>query len=108
LFLLFSNCCTENKREKIDSLLKYIEDRLATLESEKEELKEYQKWDKMKRALEYTLYEQEQRDNRTKELRLQQQREEINLKRDELNARLAESSNTLRSVKRATRDLENR
>jgi len=102
------NCCTENKREKIDSLLKYIEDRLATLESEKEELKEYQKWDKMKRALEYTLYEQEQRDNRTKELRLQQQREEINLKRDELNARLAESSNTLRAVKRATRDLENR
>jgi structural maintenance of chromosome 3 (chondroitin sulfate proteoglycan 6) len=77
----------ENKREKIDSLLKYIEDRLQTLESEKEELKEYQKWDKMKRAVEYTMYEQEQRDNRSKELRLQQQREEVNVKKDELIAR---------------------
>ena len=40
---------TEGKREKIEDLLKYIEDRLKTLEEEKEELKEYQKWDKMRR-----------------------------------------------------------
>ena len=40
---------TEGKREKINDLLKYIEERLATLEDEKEELKEYQKWDKMRR-----------------------------------------------------------
>ena len=39
----------EGKREKINDLLKYIEERLNTLESEKEELKEYQKWDKMRR-----------------------------------------------------------
>lgn len=39
----------EGKREKINDLLKYIEERLATLEDEKEELKEYQKWDKMRR-----------------------------------------------------------
>ena len=39
----------ENKREKIESLLKYIEEKLKTLEEEKEGLKEYQKWDKMKR-----------------------------------------------------------
>ena len=39
----------EGKREKINDLLKYIEERLATLEEEKEELKEYQKWDKMRR-----------------------------------------------------------
>ncbi|XP_014677451.1 PREDICTED: structural maintenance of chromosomes protein 3-like [Priapulus caudatus] len=45
---------TENKREKIEELLKYIDERLNTLEDEKEELKEYQKWDKMRRALEYT------------------------------------------------------
>lgn len=65
-------------------MLAYIEERLTTLEAEKEELKEYQKWDKMKRALEYTLYEQEQKENRTKEMRLQQQRDEINEKKDEL------------------------
>ena len=32
---------TESKREKIEEFLKTIEDRLATLEEEKEELKEY-------------------------------------------------------------------
>ena len=40
---------TEGKREKIEDLLKYIEERLQTLEEEKEELKQYQKWDKMRR-----------------------------------------------------------
>ena len=43
------SCILEGKREKINDLLKYIEERLATLENEKEELKEYQKWDKMRR-----------------------------------------------------------
>lgn len=43
----------EGKREKINDLLKYIEERLATLEDEKEELKEYQKWDKMRRYKSY-------------------------------------------------------
>uniref|UniRef100_UPI0035A3D6C6 Structural maintenance of chromosomes protein 3 n=1 Tax=Homo sapiens TaxID=9606 RepID=UPI0035A3D6C6 len=38
---------TEGKREKINELLKYIEERLHTLEEEKEELAQYQKWDKM-------------------------------------------------------------
>ena len=41
--------CVEGKREKIDDLLKYIDERLETLQDEKEELKEYQKWDKMRR-----------------------------------------------------------
>lgn len=45
LMLLFP----EGKREKIEELLKYIDERLNTLEEEKEELKEYQKWDKMRR-----------------------------------------------------------
>ena len=40
---------TEGKRDKIEDLLKYIEERLQTLEEEKEELKQYQKWDKMRR-----------------------------------------------------------
>ena len=47
--VIFSSFYSEGKREKINDLLKYIEERLATLENEKEELKEYQKWDKMRR-----------------------------------------------------------
>jgi len=41
----------EGKREKIEELLKYIDDRLSTLQSEKEELKQYQKLDKMRRYI---------------------------------------------------------
>ena len=57
---------TENKRDKIDDLIKYIEERLGTLESEKEELKQYQKWDKDRRCLEYTIHDKELRETRDK------------------------------------------
>ncbi|RWS06904.1 structural maintenance of chromosomes protein 3-like protein 2 [Dinothrombium tinctorium] len=66
---------TESKLEKIMDLLKYIEERLQTLEGEKEELKEYQKWDKMRRALEYTIYNQELEDARKKQRELETRRE---------------------------------
>ena len=57
---------SEGKREKIQELLTYIDERLNTLEEEKEELKEYQKWDKMRRSLEYTIHDHELRDTRKK------------------------------------------
>ena len=47
-------------------MLGYIEERLQTLEEEKEELKAYQKWDKMRRSLEYTIHDKELRDTREK------------------------------------------
>lgn len=40
--------------------------RLATLEQEKEELSNYQVWDKNRRALEYTIHNQEMNDTRIK------------------------------------------
>ena len=66
---------TESKLEKIMDLLKYIEERLQTLEGEKEELKEYQKWDKMRRALEYTIYNQELDESRKKQKELDSRRQ---------------------------------
>ncbi|KAF3906504.1 hypothetical protein ABW20_dc0106955 [Dactylellina cionopaga] len=48
------------KREKIDDLLKYIEERLGELEEEKEELRGYQENDREKRCLEYTILHREQ------------------------------------------------
>lgn len=51
-FLIFSisgEFFADAKSEKIETLLAFIEERLKTLEEEKEDLKEYQKWDKMKR-----------------------------------------------------------
>lgn len=50
---------TRIKREKIDEYLDFINDRLAELESEKEELKEYHEKDREKRSLDYTLLDRE-------------------------------------------------
>lgn len=47
-------------------MLTYIEERLSSLEEEKEELREYQKLDKMRRSLEYTIHDKELKDTREK------------------------------------------
>ena len=65
-------CCScfcypsEVKKAKIDEMLEYIEERLSSLEEEKEELKAYQGLDKMRRSLEYTIHDKELRDTREK------------------------------------------
>ena len=51
---------TNNKREKIDELLNYIKERLAELEEEKEELRDYQEKDKDRRCLQYSIDYREQ------------------------------------------------
>ena len=51
---------SSNKRDKIDELLDYIKDRLAELEEEKEELRDFQEKDKERRCLQYTLDNREQ------------------------------------------------
>jgi len=51
----------EGRRKKIDEVIEYIEERLSELEAEKEELAEYQKADRERRALEYALYDQQLR-----------------------------------------------
>lgn len=43
-------------------MLDYIRERLAELEKEKEELKNYQELDKQKRLIEYTMYDTEKRE----------------------------------------------
>ena len=53
---------TETKREKINDLLEYIESKIAELESDKEELREYYKKDKERRCLEFTIYQRELED----------------------------------------------
>lgn len=53
-----------------------IEDRLRTLENETKELKEYQHWDRERRALEYTIYDRELKETRKKLDDLQSRREQ--------------------------------
>ncbi|CAN0287900.1 unnamed protein product, partial [Laminaria digitata] len=49
----------KNKFDKIQEVISFIEERLGELKEEKEELGAYQKYDKERRALEYTLYDKE-------------------------------------------------
>ncbi len=44
------------RKEKIVDVLGYIETRLKELEAEKEELRKYQKLDRARRAIEYTIH----------------------------------------------------
>ncbi|EFC37534.1 structural maintenance of chromosome 3 [Naegleria gruberi] len=50
---------TEQKKQKIDEVIEYVQGRLDELEQEKEELKEFQKLDKDRRCVEYAIFEQE-------------------------------------------------
>jgi structural maintenance of chromosome 3 (chondroitin sulfate proteoglycan 6) len=50
---------TRSKRNKITELLEYIDTRLAELEEEKEELKEWTDKDRERRCLEYAMYQRE-------------------------------------------------
>ncbi|KIH64239.1 hypothetical protein ANCDUO_05458 [Ancylostoma duodenale] len=81
---------THNKTKKIETLLSYIDERLKTLEEEKEDLKEYQKWDKMKRSIEYTIYDTEANETRKKLERLLDQREELSSRQTKVSSELVE------------------
>ncbi|XP_013420555.1 structural maintenance of chromosomes protein 3 [Lingula anatina] len=99
---------TEGKREKIEDLLKYIEERLSTLEEEKEELKAYQKWDKMRRSLEYTIHDHELRDTRKKLEELQDKRESSGAVTHKLRDAQQSASDKVRDLSKDLRDLKTR
>ncbi|CEH15344.1 structural maintenance of chromosome protein 3 [Ceraceosorus bombacis] len=65
---------TDSKRSKIDDLLKYIEERLAELDEEKEELRQYYDKDKERRCLEYALYYRSLQDHVAKLEELEEKR----------------------------------
>jgi chromosome segregation ATPase len=50
---------SEAKLAKINEMIQYIEERLGELKKEAQELEEYQKLDKERRSIEYTLYNKE-------------------------------------------------
>lgn len=95
---------TEGKREKIEELLKYIDDRLSTLQSEKEELKQYQKLDKMRRSLEYTIHDRELKDAKRKLDDLQEKRNAVDTMRQR--DRVEESGDQIREKTKVLRDLK--
>ncbi|XP_068115009.1 structural maintenance of chromosomes protein 3 [Hyperolius riggenbachi] len=99
---------TEGKREKINELLKYIEERLHTLEEEKEELAQYQKWDKMRRALEYTIYNQELNETRAKLDELSSKRETSGEKSRQLRDAQQDARDKMEEIERQVRELKSK
>jgi len=95
---------TEGKKEKIEELLKYIDERLSTLQSEKEELKQYQKLDKMRRSLEYTIHEHELKDAKKKLDDLQERRNNLDTARQR--TVVEDMADEIRDKMRALRELK--
>lgn len=95
---------TESKREKIEEFLKTIEDRLATLEEEKEELKEYQKYDKMRRALEYTIHDKDLQDTRKKLSEMENKRKNSGEEAERLRNALQEAQESAKNASKELKD----
>ncbi|XP_070540446.1 structural maintenance of chromosomes protein 3-like [Ptychodera flava] len=99
---------TEGKRDKIEDLLKYIEERLQTLEEEKEELKQYQKWDKMRRSLEYTIHNNELTDTRKKLDGLTERRENSGERSKQLRDLFEAAAQKTKEIHKELRDIKSR
>lgn len=99
---------TESKKEKIDELLKDIDERLETLDEEKEELKAYQKWDKERRCLEYTIHDKEMRDTREKLEQLENSRQQETDKASLLQKEIKEASNRVQALTQSLREVMDR
>ncbi|XP_071537394.1 structural maintenance of chromosomes protein 3 isoform X2 [Panulirus ornatus] len=99
---------TQSKREKIEEFLRTIEDRLKTLEEEKEELKEYQKYDKMRRALEYTIHDRELKETRKKLDDMENQRKNSGAEQEQLRQQLQKSQESIKTLSKEMKDIKSK
>jgi len=99
---------TEGKRDKIEEFLKTIEDRLSTLEEEKEELKEYQKYDKMRRALEYQIHDRDLQDARKKLNDMENKRKNSGEEAERLRNAVQEAADKAKNANKEVKDLKNK
>ncbi|KAH9283189.1 Structural maintenance of chromosomes protein 3 [Echinococcus granulosus] len=95
---------SEAKREQISKLLESIEERLGTLENETKELKEYQRWDRDRRALEYTIYDRELKETRRKLEELQSRREQSSESTAEIRRAAKDTAAQIERLERELRD----
>lgn len=95
---------TEGKVEKITEFLITIEERLRTLEEEKEELKEYQKWDKARRTLEYIIHETELKDTKKQLDELEHQRRTSGDKQKQLMQEVQKAQEKIKGIQKNLKD----
>jgi len=97
---------TNHKREKIQEVVAYIDERLNELDDEKEELRAYQQLDKDRRALEYTLYDKELKAAREDSSKAEEARLREIERADDLHRRLHEARDALKEVEERLKVLE--
>ncbi|KAJ8930744.1 hypothetical protein NQ314_016416 [Rhamnusium bicolor] len=95
---------TEVKIEKIEEFLRTIEERLSTLEEEKEELKQYQQFDKVRRALEYIIHEVELNENKKKLADLEKQRNQSGTEQEKLAGNLKKAQDNIKTLTKKTKE----
>ncbi|XP_050426142.1 structural maintenance of chromosomes protein 3-like [Adelges cooleyi] len=83
---------TQTKLDKIVEFIKTIEDRLSTLEEEKEELKEYQIWDKKRRTLEYCIHDRELKETQRKLEEMESRITNVDVEQKRLTAKVKEAA----------------
>ncbi|XP_028129078.1 structural maintenance of chromosomes protein 3 [Diabrotica virgifera virgifera] len=97
---------TEVKLQKIQEFLRTIEERLSTLEEEKEELKQYQNYDKIRRALEYIIHELELNENKKKLADLEKQRNESGTEQEKLANNLKKAQDIIKTLVKKIKELK--
>jgi structural maintenance of chromosome 3 (chondroitin sulfate proteoglycan 6) len=98
---------TGNKRKQIDQVVRYLEERLKELDEEKEELREYQKLDKQRRALEYTLLDHELNEARNALSLIEEHRKKVSADMAIAENKLAETHQKAKELERESKALSN-
>lgn len=97
---------TALKREKINELLDFIENRLKELDEEKDELKQYQEADRERRCIEYAIYIREQNEaTEALEDLNEQKKEELALVQERFQA-LANQEEIINNINCEIKDLK--
>eukprot|EP00794_Sanderia_malayensis_P002478 gene2478-2853_t len=99
---------SEGNLEKISEMLQYIETKLESLEEEKEELKEYQKLDKDRRCLEYTIHDKKLREVKEKLDEMDRDRQNNSERGKELHETAREATEKIAGINHQMKELSDK
>eukprot|EP00899_Mesostigma_viride_P022420 jgi/Mesvir1/3362/Mv04256-RA.1 len=91
---------TEARRQQILQVVTYIDERLHELDEEKEELAKYQRLDKQRRAVEYTILDKELADTRVKMEQVEEARQQVSLRSSSVNHDMVAAHDSLRAMEK--------
>ncbi|XP_046424730.1 structural maintenance of chromosomes protein 3-like [Neodiprion fabricii] len=97
---------TQGKIVKIEDLLITLAEQLKNLDGEKEELKEYNRLDKIRRCLEYIIYDQELKSLKEKLEEFEETRHACNVVQAELEADAKTAEEAARSAAKKLKELK--